>query len=227
MKKTFFTEMAYVLGIIVLAVGTALMERANFGMSMVVAPAYLVYLKVSEYVRFFTFGMSEYMLQGILLILLAIIQRKFKRSYLFSFVTAVIYGFALDGAIAMISLIPYSGMSFRFVYYVMGMVLCSIGVSFLFHTYISPEAYELLVKELSMKFNIPISRFKTMYDCISCFVGILLSFAFFGLWHFEGVKFGTIVCALLNGWIIGKVTNVMEKQFEFRDALPFRKYFER
>lgn len=38
-KRVFYTELAYAIGIIVLALGTALMERADFGMSMVVAPA--------------------------------------------------------------------------------------------------------------------------------------------------------------------------------------------
>lgn len=47
----FYTEAAYFIGLVTLALGTALMERADFGMSMVVAPAYLVYLKVSEYLN--------------------------------------------------------------------------------------------------------------------------------------------------------------------------------
>ncbi|MBE5772279.1 MAG: hypothetical protein E7336_13050, partial [Clostridiales bacterium] len=65
MKNTFFTEAAYFLGMILLAVGTALMERADFGMSMVVAPAYILQLKISEFLPFFSFGMAEYMLQAL------------------------------------------------------------------------------------------------------------------------------------------------------------------
>ena len=42
-KRTFYTEVAYILGIVVLAAGNALMEKANLGMSMVVAPAYLLH----------------------------------------------------------------------------------------------------------------------------------------------------------------------------------------
>ena len=41
MKRTFYTETAYAIGIVALALGTALMEKADYGMSMVVAPAYL------------------------------------------------------------------------------------------------------------------------------------------------------------------------------------------
>lgn len=224
-KKTLYTEAAYILGIVILAIGTAFMERADFGMSMVVAPAYLFHLKLSAFLPFFSFGMAEYMLQAVLLILLSVILRKAKRTYLFSFVTAVLYGFALDGAIWAVSFLPFSGMTFWVVSYVAGMLMCSVGVAFFFHTYIAPEAYELFVKEIAEKHGRPISRVKTIYDCISCGVSILMSFLFFGLWHFEGVKLGTVICALVNGWIIGKVSRFLKAHFRFRDGLPLRKYF--
>ena len=53
-----------------------------------------------------------------------------------------------------------------------------------------------------------------------------MSFAFFGLWHFEGVKLGTIFCALVNGATIGLCSKLLEASFEFRDALNLRKYFQ-
>ena len=59
-KRICSAELAYVLGIVILAFGTALMERAGFGMSMVVAPAYLLHLKLSQTLPWFTFGVSEY-----------------------------------------------------------------------------------------------------------------------------------------------------------------------
>ena len=43
MKRTFSTELAYVFGIVFVARGVVLMEKADFGVSMVVAPAYLLY----------------------------------------------------------------------------------------------------------------------------------------------------------------------------------------
>ena len=118
-KKPFYMEWAYVLGIVLLAMGTALMERANFGMSMVVAPAYLLYLKLSAKFSFVTFGMMEYMLQAFLLVVMGIGLRRFKVSFLFSFVTAVIYGFTLDGCMLLAGFIP-GGMVFRVVCYVLG-----------------------------------------------------------------------------------------------------------
>ena len=56
MKKTFYTEAAYFVGLFVLAIGTALMERGDFGMSMVVAPAYILHRWLVEFLPFFSFG---------------------------------------------------------------------------------------------------------------------------------------------------------------------------
>ena len=226
-KKILFSEMAYILGIIVLALGTAMMEQADFGLSMVVAPAYLLHLKISQYIPVFSFGMAEYSLQAVLLIVMSISLRKFKPIYLFSFVTAVIYGLTLDMAIRFINILPLVGIVGRIIYYIIGMLFCAVGVSLLFHTYISPEAYELFVKEISIKSGKDISIIKTVYDCSSCLVGVILSFAFFGLWHFEGVKLGTIICAFVNGFLIGRCSKILESIFDFKDALNLRVKFEK
>ena len=225
-QKTFYTEIAYLLGLLILALGTAFMERADFGVSMVVAPAYLIHLKVSEVLPFFSFGMAEYTLQAVVILAMILILRRIKLSYFFSFVTAVLYGLTLDGAMALIALLPEGSFGVKLGWFLFGMLLCSIGVSLLFHTYISPEAYELFVKEISAKLQKDIHKCKTAYDCASCLIAILLSFLFFGFGHFEGVKLGTIFCALVNGSLIGRCTAWFEKRWDFQDGLPFRKYFQ-
>ncbi|MCR4675615.1 MAG: DUF6198 family protein [Sphaerochaetaceae bacterium] len=226
-KKVFYSELAYLFGIVLLALGTAFMERADFGVSMVVAPAYLLHLKLSQTWPFFTFGTAEYALQFFVLILLCLVMGRVKISYFFSFVTAVFYGFTLDLCMSLVSGVWMEGLPGRLINYVAGIVLCSVGVALLFHTYIAPEAYELFVKEISAKFNLPIHRVKTVYDIVSCLIGVVLSFIFFGFGRFEGVKAGTIVCALINGWIIGRISALLEVTFCFKDALPLRKVFDR
>ncbi|MBP3633415.1 MAG: hypothetical protein J6J43_02450 [Oscillospiraceae bacterium] len=220
-KSTFYTELAYVLGIVILALGTALMERADLGVSMVVAPAYLLHLKLVQIFPFFSFGMAEYTLQAVVLLLMIAVLRKARLYYLFSFVTAVIYGFTLDGAIALAALLPVpAGLVGQLLNFLPGMLLCSIGVCLLFQTYIPPEVYELFVKELSAKFGWDIHKCKTCYDCVSCLVAVVLSFLFFGLWHFEGVKLGTVFCALFNGALIHVCTKFFDHFWAFRDRFP-------
>lgn len=224
-KRTFYSELAYVFGLLFLAVGAALMERSDFGLSTVVAPAYILHLKLSEYFPFFSFGMAEYTLQAGLLVVLALIMRRCKLAYLFVFGTALVYGFLLDGVMMLTALLPVT-MACRVIWYVLGLMFCAAGVSLMFQTYLSPEAYEMVVKELSQKFHSSISTVKTCYDVASCLISIVLSFMFFGLWHFEGVHIGTIVCALINGWLIGRWTRVFENVFQFKDRLKLRKFFQ-
>lgn len=224
-KKRFSNELAYLLGNVFVAVGVALMERADFGVSMVVAPAYLVYRKVSQLLPFFTFGMAEYTLQAVLLAAMCLILRRFRVSYLFSFVTAVFYGVILDIVMLPAAYLPNDGFVPRAVLYVLGMAACSTGISLMFRTYISPEVYELFVKEIADKLHMEVHRFKQIYDISSALIGVALSFAFFGLWHFEGVKLGTILCALINGPMIGVISAWLDKHWEFYDAKNWRAFF--
>lgn len=225
-KRVFYTEISYILGLVIMAFAAAFTEKANFGMSMVVAPAYILHLKISEFLPWFTFGVAEYVFQGFLIIITVIIMRKFKISYLFSFVTAVIYGTLLDGAMALISILPENTFAIRILWYILGTVLCSFAVSLFFHTYISPEAYELIVKEIAQKFNFNINKVKTSYDCISVVLGIIMSFAFFGFGVFKGVGVGTVFCALINGFLIGRFSKLLEKYFNFKNKFNLQKYFE-
>ena len=144
-----------------------------------------------------------------------------------SFVTAVIYGFVLDGFMALTGMLPAAAIWCRLLYYVLGMILCAASVSAMFHTYNSPEVYELFVKEVSAHFHVNINRFKTIYDIVSCLMGVIMSFLIFGFLRFEGVKWGTVVCALINGWIIGRFSAFFDRHWEFYDCFPLRRFFEK
>ena len=107
------------------------------------------------------------------------------------------------------------------------MSVCSAGISLMFHTYFPPEVYELFVKEIALKTGKDIHRVKTVYDICSMLVGVILSFLFFGWWHFSGVKWGTLFCALVNGFIISLFTKLYERLFTFQDGLKWRGFFEK
>ena len=94
------------------------------------------------------------------------------------------------------------------------------------NTYLSPEAYELIVKEISQKFNFNINKVKTAFDFLSVVLSIILSFSFFGFGVFEGVKLGTILCATINGFLISRFTRLLEHFFEFKNRFSIEKYFK-
>ena len=226
-KSVFYTEVSYLLGLVIMAFGAAFTELSNFGMSMVVAPTYILHLKVSQNLPWFSFGVAEYVVQGVIIALLTVILRRFKLSYLFSFVTALLYGTLLDGAMYVLTFLPADGFVIRVLWFVLGTVLCATAVSLFFHTYISPEAYELIVKELARVFGWNINKVKTAYDCINTVLAVVLSFVFFGFGVFRGVGIGTIICAVFNGFLIGKITYMFEKHFRFENKMPWEKFFQR
>ena len=227
MKKIpLFGEISYTVGLILLALGTAFIEKADFGMSMVVAPAYVIHVFLSDTLPFFSFGMSGYVLQGVMLIPLIIILRRPRLGYLFSFVTAVIYGFMLDGAIFLCSPLPSEGIFIRIVLFVIGLTVCAAGIALFMRSYIPPVVYDLTVKEISLRYSLPLFKVKTVYDLSSLIFAVVLSFAFFGFGSFVGVGVGTLITAVLNGPLIGAFTALYSKFFEDRALLPIVGYFE-
>ena len=224
MKKKFSTELAYVLGLLALAIGATLMIKADFGLTMIVAPAFVLQTKLSAIFPWLTLGMMEYIWQGILLIAMMLIVRRARLSYLFSFITAVIFGYMLDGCLALSVFLPVM-MVTRIAYYLLGVFICSIGVTLIFRTYISPEVHELLVKEISSKFGKPAHRIKMLYDAFCCVMAVVLALCFFG--KLVGVGWGTIACAFVNGWLIGRFSKLFDRWFECKDLLPLRRFFEK
>ena len=214
MKRIFYKEWAYVVGMIAVALATAFTERADLGLSMVVAPAYLLHLILSPILPFVTFGTATYIFQGILLIVMCLVIGRFRFSYLFSFVTAVLYGYLLDLMMLPVSFIPTDSIWVRVALYAVGITLCSFGISMMFHTYIKPEVYELFVKEVAERFSLDINRVKIVYDISSCAFAVVVSLIAFGALH--GVGVGTVVCACVNGIMIAAFSRFLDKRFEFK-----------
>jgi uncharacterized membrane protein YczE len=236
-KLTFYTEIAYFVGLFFLAFGTALTVYGGFGISMVVAPAYILHLFVSQFLPFFSFGMAEYTLQAVILIILSIILRKAKWSYLLSFVAAILYGLALDLSTKLTAFFPQL-LPLRIIVYLIGVIIICAAVALLFSAYLPPEAYEMFVKEFSAKFKKPIPKVKMIYDCASLVVAIILCIILLSPFKADsflgvinnfmacGISIGTVACAFINGPIIGLFQRLYSKIFNFKDGLKLRKYFE-
>ena len=217
-RPVFYTELAYIIGMLFLALGTALMSTGGFGVSMVVAPAYILHLKLSQTLSFFSFGMAEYVLQAIVLILMMCMLRQAKICYLFTVVTAVLYGFLLDAAMALMALLPQSVLASQILYYCTGALLCAFAISQLLRSYLPPAAYELFVKEATAKFHKPLGTVKTIYDCASLLLSLGMSLAFFG--SIQGIGIGTVICAILNGTLIHFFSKISDKLWTFRHFFP-------
>ena len=221
------SELTYLLGIVLLALAVATLTAANFGISMIVAPAYLLSLKVGVV----TFGQAEYIVQAAVFLLLCLVLRKFRPIYLMSFVTCLIYGAVLD----LWRLLPCfdpavtepgsMALWLRILMFVIGVLLTSFSVALFFKTYLYPQVYDFFVKAVSLKYGIRLPVFKTVVDLSLLLISTVMTLCFFG--KFVGLNWGTLVMAVLNGTIIGFFSGRLDRFFEFRPIFKrFSQYFE-
>lgn len=225
-KPVFYTELAWLVGLWLLAWGTALTVWADFGVSMVVAPAYVLHLALSGTWEWFSFGVGEYVLQAAVLVVMMLLLRSIKFRYFLSFLAAILYGFLLELGIRLngVLLPADSAFSLQVVIYVLGDLGVCLGVALMLRTYLPPEVYELFIKEIAARGRFPVRRVKTLYDCGSLLVAVLMSLVLLG--KIEGVGIATVICALVNGYMIDKCGVVFDKIWDFRDGFSLRRKFD-
>ena len=225
-KIKVYSEIAYLLALILLSLAVAILTAADFGISMIVAPAYLLSLKLGSV----TFGQAEYIIQAGLMILLCCALRKVKIVYLMSFVTCLIYGWVLDlwrtlPCFDPAVTVPGSMNIFlRIGMFVIGVLLTSFSIALFFKTYLYPQVYDFFVKAVSQRYGIKLSAFKTVFDIVCLLVSIAMTFVFFG--KLVGVNWGTLVMAVFDGSIIGFISDMLDKRIEFQPYFKgFAKHF--
>lgn len=208
-------EVSFLLGVLVLGLATTLMSKAGFGLSMVVAPAYVL----AEKAGFVSAGTMCYICQGFLVVVTMVMMGRFKISYLFSFISAVLFGLAVDFFTKVcFAWIVSPGMWQRVLLFCIGIPVNSLAISLLFHTYFPPQAPELFVKEFSAKFGKEVYKIKYIYDLCSCALSIVMSLLFFRRLMFIGV--GTVICSLVNAPLIGLFGRGLDKIADYDPALP-------
>ena len=220
-KRRISSELIYILAILILAFAVAMMSTADFGLSMIVAPAYIL----SQKLQVVTFGQSEYILQSILFLVFCFLMRRIRLVYFDAFLTCLIYGFVLDAWRKVVPLfnpaITASGsvsMPLRLFLFGMGVLLTALAVAMFFKSYFYPQVYDFFVKYISWKFHNDPILFKRIFDA-SCFLlACTMTLVFFG--KFVGIGWGTVLVTIINGPIIGWFGRWLDRTFEIVPAFP-------
>ena len=212
-------EAAWLLGIIFCSLGVALCTKADFGLSMIAAPPYILHLKMVQFFPWWTQGTSEYIWQGFLLVFMCIILRRFRVKYLLCFATAVLFGFALDGWFLL-----FGGngacesMAVRILCFAAGELITALAIAFYFKTVMPLQIYELLVTQIADKWKVDTARVKQINDIVMFVLSALLAFGLTG--GFNGVGIGTIVITLVNAPLIQLFSGLLDKLFCFDACFP-------
>lgn len=225
-KLTLHSEIVYFVAIALLALSVAMLTSAGYGLSMLVAPAYLLSLKIG-----ITFGEAEYIIQAILFVLFCLITRRFKLAYLSSFVTCLIYGVILDlwQRIPIFNPAIYPSESFdtwaRILMFILGTLLTCFSVALFFKSYLYPQVYDFFVKGICERFHAKNLVVKTIFDFSLLAIGTTMTLLIFG--EFKGIYWGTLAMAVCCGTFIGFFGKLLDKIIAVKPIFPrFAVYFE-
>lgn len=220
MKKiTKMNEAAWLLGLILCALGVAMCTKAGFGISMIAAPPYILHLKLVQISPFFTQGACEYLWQGFLTVVMCAALRRFRISYILSFGTGMIFGFAVDAWLMILgSNAVLADMGARIAFFALGEIITALAIAFFFRTSMPLEIYELLVTEFADKFGKRTDRVKMINDVTMLAVSVALALILNG--SFAGLGIGTIIITVVNAPLIKLFGKLLDRFFEFSPRFP-------
>lgn len=225
------SEALWLLGIIFVAFGVAICSKANLGVSMIAAPAFVIQEALASLLPWLSVGMTEYVIQGLMLLLLCLVIRRFHWHYLLAFAVAVIYGYTLNFFLWALGGISFDAVWLRWVMLIVGDLITGFGVACFFRTYLPLQVYELFVAELSNRFDFRIGRVKSIFDYTLLVLSLIMALTLFGDlttfdWttigyaSFHSIGLGTLVTTLLNSPIIMLMGKLLDLLFDPTPLFP-------
>lgn len=218
------SELLWLLGILFVALGVAICSKANLGVSMIAAPAFVVNEALASLWNGFSVGVTEYILQGVLLVLLCAIVGRWNWRYLLAFAVAVFYGYVLDFFLWLLGGLSFDAVWLRWLMLVIGDVITAFGVACFFRTYMPLQVYELFVAELADRFRLDINKTKLFFDLSLLAISVVLALALFGDlrtfdWanSFHSIGLGTLLTTAINSPLIRLMGKLIDRIF---DASP-------
>ncbi len=225
------SELLWLMGIVFVALGVAICNKADLGVSMIAAPTFIVQEAACKLWSGFSVGVVEYIIQGLFLILLCVIVRRFSWRYLLAFAVAVIYGYTMNLFIFLLGSAEISSVAVRWILLIVGDIFVGFGVACFFRTYMPLQVFELFVAEVSDRFKIDVNRIKPVFDVSMLVLSVTLAIVLFGdLTSFDwstiyyasyhSIELGTLVTTLINAPIIKIMGKLIDKAFDPTARFP-------
>ena len=204
------SELGLLIAILLLSFGMTFIVKADFGVSVVQAPAYVLSLAIDK----LSFGMANYLIQTILLSVLVVILKKFKLSFIIAFFVALLYAVTLDGTMWLFRNIEVVTLTQRIIAFICGFIPLPFAVGLFFRTNTTLMPYDLFLREVVKEKKLDLAKAKWVFD-LSC-LGTALIISLIAFKKVQGIGIATVFFAFTIGPILGMVTKFLDKHFEFK-----------
>lgn len=208
-------ELALLVTVCINSFGVVLMLYSGAGISAISS----VPFAFSEVFPKISLGTWTYLFQGLLVLSLMVMRKKFVPSYLFSFVVGFVFGELLDVHELWISVLP-TALPFRFLYFIISYVLICVGIAISNRCKLPIIPTDLFPRELADITKAGYPKIKIGFD-VAC-LAVTAALTFFCLGHLEGLGIGTILAAFTMGKGVGIVGTLLDRHFRFVSVLSKR-----
>jgi len=183
----------FVSGIMLTGASVPVVVRSDMGVSVLASVPYMLSLSVPAV----SLGTFNYVVQGLLMLLLVPILRRIKVQWLLSFGVSVLFGLTIDVFTFAFSFLPEGGFSLRLVYFFIGFFLLTLGVPLTIKSGFPALPFDVFVKEVAAYKRKTFRQVKTRFDLI--FLSISIGLMFLVVRRLTGIGPGTIFATFVNG----------------------------
>ena len=208
-------ELALLVVVVINSLGVVLMLYSGSGISAISSVPYAF----SEVFKNISLGTWTYIFQGLLVLSLMIMRKKFVAPYLFSFVVGFAFSEMLDVHEMWIDVLP-TAIGYRVLYFIISYLLLCIGIALSNRCGLPIIPTDLFPRELADITKVQYSRIKISFDVICLAVTALMTCIILG--HLDGLGIGTILAAFTMGKVIGMIGEKMDRHVRFESFMTKR-----
>lgn len=193
--------LVFLLGLFVNSLGVALITKADLGTSLISSIPYVLSLS-------FPFSLSQFTIFfSILLIVLqlVILGRNFKAEHLLQIPVSLVFGYFIDLCMLLLFFVQPAAYVLKILYLLVGCVVLGIGVYMEVLANVIMLPGESFVRAVVFRWKTEFGVTKVAFDVSMAVIAGVLGIVLTG--HLNGVREGTVIAALLVGFIarlIGK-----------------------
>lgn len=201
----------FLIGLFVNSLGVALITKADLGTSPISSIPYVLSLNFP-----LTLGQFTIVFSLLLIALQLIILRKdFRPEHILQIPVSFVFGYFIDLCMALLSFIQPQAYGMKVLYLLIGCVVLGVGVYMEMLADVVMLPGESFVRSIVFRWGPEFGMTKVAFDVTMTVVAAVLSFVFAGA--LAGVREGTIVAALLVGFI----ARLISRRLEFMPSALF------
>lgn len=209
-------ELALLAAVLLNSFAVVLMLYSGAGISAISSVPYAF----SDVFPQLSLGTWTYLFQGLLILSLMILRKRFVVEYLFSFVVGFVFSELMDLHELWISVLP-TGLGWQIFYFLLSYFLIAVGIALSNRCDLPIIPTDLFPRELSDILEIGYPKVKIAFDVIC--LAVTAGLTFFYLGHLDGLGMGTILAAFTTGKAVGLVGEYLDKRVRFLSILTQRR----